>query len=153
FANLAGTTGAPHDETSRRVTAELVRLGRETSAFMAALALAVALVAGWIGVLCGLLSRWAGRRWPTTACLTAGTLLALVMRAFVRQPALLEPFLGGADGWLAKPLAFLAAHASPRLFDILMMGAVLSLGLLGLKRRRWPRRPVMVVGGMLVAVV
>jgi arylsulfatase A-like enzyme len=142
FADLAATTAAATDEASLRISAELMRLGRETSAFMAALGLAVALASGAVGVLCALTARWAWpsiERWRRLLLATAATMVTLsllVLRAFVQKPALLEPSLGGAEGKLARPLAWAASWMAPWMIDAALAGAGVAALALGARRRR-----------------
>jgi arylsulfatase A-like enzyme len=146
FADLAATSAGATDEATLRITAELARLGHETSAFMAAIGLAVALASGAIGVVCALGLRWGWphlerwRRLPWVAAATGVTLLSMVLRAFVRQPALLEPSLGGAEGTLARPLAWAASWMAPWMIDGALAAALVAVLALGARRRAVTRR-------------
>jgi arylsulfatase A-like enzyme len=146
-ALVASAEGAPHDEASRRVSAELARLAGESARFAVALALAVMAASGIVGALAALLERWA---WPpapgprrarvwrllAVAAWTALALGASVVRAFLNQPALLEPSLGGSRGALAPALARLAASFGPRAVDALALALVACALALGAVRRR-----------------
>jgi arylsulfatase A-like enzyme len=153
FADLAASgAGGATDDASRRVSAELVRLGHETSAFLAALALAVALSCGVLGAAVALLMRWAAPRARLAWSFAATTLLLmmLVLRAFLRQPALLEASLGGR---LAAPLAWAAGALSPLTIDVALAVSVLAALAVGLRRRRLSRRSVLLVAGALAALL
>jgi arylsulfatase A-like enzyme len=153
LSNLAANAGVADDAASRRVAAELVRLGAEKAAFVAALAIAVALVAGLVGAAVSLLLRWAlpsltrGGRAAFSALGTGVVLVLLVLRAFLRQPALLEPSLGGARGALAPLLARLTALPYFAV-DALLAGAVLVALVVGARRRTtsFGRRARILVG-------
>src|SRR4051812_13250999 len=105
FINLGATAQVARDEASQRGSAELVRLGHETALFVALLAFAVAIVAGLFGTLVEGVGAWAG--WRRSWMLIPVGLVLLVLRAFVKQPALLEPSLGGAHSWAAPILSLL----------------------------------------------
>jgi arylsulfatase A-like enzyme len=130
LANLVGTTAAAHDDATRRVTAELIRLGHETSLFAVALALAVGLAAGLTGAAVAVVWHFAAwRRWWAAV---PAALALLVLRGFLGQPALLEPSLGGAQSWAAPILALAARWLSPWMIDLAMaVTAAVAL------RRRW----------------
>jgi arylsulfatase A-like enzyme len=130
LANLAGTTTSAHDDASRRVTVELIRLGHETSLFVIALSVAVALAAGVVGAAVALV--WHFAAWKKSWLAVPAALALLLLRAFLRQPALLEPSLGGAQGTLAPMLQRAATWLSPWMIDLLI-GAVILVAL----RRRW----------------
>jgi arylsulfatase A-like enzyme len=140
FLNLGVTAQVAHDEASQRVSAELARLGHETAIFVAFLALAVLIVAGLFGATVEVLAGWAGWRrawsWPAIPL----GLLLLVLRAFVKQPALLEPSLGGSHSFAAPALALLASAIAPWQIDLSMMGAALAALILGARKRKkwWP---------------
>jgi arylsulfatase A-like enzyme len=130
FLNLLGTTTAAHDDATKKVTAEMLRLGHETSMFVVALALAVGVACGLVGMAVAWVWHFAAwRRWWLAV---PATLLLLVLRAFLRQPALLEPSLGGAQSWAAPGLQRAATWLSPWMID-LALAATAAVAL----RRRW----------------
>ena len=128
-ALIASAEGAPRDETTRRVSAELARLASENARYSLALLLAVMLAAGLAGAIVAVLLRLSlprlrrGRAAIELGA-TIGVLALLVLRAFLRQPALLEPSLGGARGWLAPTLAKLAVACPPTLIEALLLALV-----------------------------
>jgi arylsulfatase A-like enzyme len=140
-ALIASAEGAPHDETTRRVSAELARLASENTRFALALLLAVMLAAGLAGAGVAFLLQLCAPRLRRSRVLvelgaTAGVLALLVLRAFVRQPALLEPSLGGARGALAPGLARLAVTVSPHAVDALLLALCLVPLALATSRHR-----------------
>jgi arylsulfatase A-like enzyme len=140
-ALVASAEGAPHDEASRRVSVELQRIATDTTRFAVAVAAVVALASGVIGWITAWLVRWAAPRRrrgfaAATIALTALALAAVIVRAFLAQPALLEPSLGGARGRLAPALAQLASHATPRTVDVALAALALALVAAGALRRR-----------------
>jgi arylsulfatase A-like enzyme len=152
LAAVASLVEAPaRDEASRRVGAELARLGARHALFAIALAGAVALAGGVVGAVLGAACRLAlprasaRRRQWAAALLTIAVLLLLVVRAFLRQPALLEPSLGGARGALAPSLARLAATVAPWHVDVVF--AVGGALLLVLAARAHGSRLTAIVGG------
>jgi arylsulfatase A-like enzyme len=129
LVNVWGTSAAAHDDATRRVTAELLRLGHETTAFFVALAIAVALAAGLAGAIVGAV--WHFAAWRRAWAAVPAALALLILRAFLCQPALLEPSLGGAQGILAPALQRAATWLSPWMIDALIVGVAAW----GLRRR------------------
>jgi arylsulfatase A-like enzyme len=134
------------DATTRRVTAELARLSADNLRFAVAVTLALMLSAGLVGTAVALALRFATPRLRRgrLALVTLGTAVTLalmVLRAFLHQPALLEPGLGGARGALAPTLARLAANLGPHAIDALLVVAMVALVATGAWRRRERLRP------------
>jgi arylsulfatase A-like enzyme len=84
---------------------------------------------------------------------------ALTLRAFLAQPALLEPSLGGARGALAPGLARAASRLAPAHVDALLFGiafAVAAAAILRLRSRPRDRRSIwarpIFVGGLIAIV-
>lgn len=152
LASLVSLVEAPaRDEASRKVGAELSRLGLRHAGFAVALALAVAAAGAVVGALATLGVRAAAprlgapRRRRVAAALTVAALALLVLRAFLRQPALLEPALGGTTGPLAAPLARLATTLAPWHVDATL--AVAAATLLALAAWAHRSRLTAIVGG------
>lgn len=139
-ALLARGAAGADDEASRRVSAELARVAAQTLRFQFALGLAVALAAGLVGAATALLLLWwlprARRRMLLVSTATALMLALAMARAFLRQPALLEPSLGGAAGAFAPWLARFAVWASPRALDAAWVAGLAAAGAAGLLERR-----------------